>query len=590
MLSINASLVQLSIEQNLSRAQNGIAADIQRLSSGLRVNSAQDDPAGLQIAARMTSQVDGDGQALQNANNAISMSQVTDSSLAQISHQLQSMRTLAVEAANGSNSPSDLVDLNQEVERTLAQINQVASTTSFNGQSLLNGSGSTDRFQVGANAGDTVDMSSVGNMGCAALGSLQFASSTDLRTVNAGSGGAFAFAGTYTTNPIANLNFSIPYTPFIGGSASSAGAVPTDYAGVNASVISVDGNTITLNSNYGSEAGVASAIQQQLNSIHGGWYNVTVGAGITVTKTANAASAASAVGLSAVSGGNSAAFSGGAASAGQLGTTSTQAGMSVDGHVVSLTGDYSGDAGAMVAAIQSQLDHTAPGAYQVSGDASGISITKVGSIDAPVIADFSGTGANVFSQAPVAALVLKPGDLSIQVGSQAAIPIVGSFNTAESLASAIQSTVTGMDASVDTSNGELQLSAQAPFTLSGTQAQSGGSLDFASLNSQAQGNLTDVNVLSFSAATDALRRIDSALATVDSARAACGALQNRLDQVITNLQTSQLNTSAARSQIIDADFATVTANLASNQVLAKAGMALLAHANVTATLVLGLLK
>jgi flagellin len=155
---INTNVMSLNAQRNLSTSGGQLATALQRLSSGLRINSAKDDAAGLAIAERFTTQIRGLNQAARNANDGISLAQTGEGALAEITNNLQRIRELAVQAANSTNSASDREALNQEVEQRLAEIERVASQTSFNGQKILDGSFGTAAFQVGANAGETISI------------------------------------------------------------------------------------------------------------------------------------------------------------------------------------------------------------------------------------------------------------------------------------------------------------------------------------------------------------------------------------------------------------------------------------------------
>jgi flagellin len=155
---INTNVMSLTAQRNLNASQGDLSTAIQRLSSGLRINSAKDDAAGLAIATRMTSQINGLNQAVRNANDGISMAQTTESALGEVTNNLQRIRELAVEAANGTYSTADRAALDVEVQQRVAEIDRIASKTTFNGQNVLDGSLGTVSFQVGANVGDTVDV------------------------------------------------------------------------------------------------------------------------------------------------------------------------------------------------------------------------------------------------------------------------------------------------------------------------------------------------------------------------------------------------------------------------------------------------
>jgi len=166
---INTNLISLNAQRNLENNQMSLATSIQRLSSGLRINSAKDDAAGLAISQRMTSQVNGLTQAARNANDGISLSQTAEGGLGTITDLLQRVRTLAVQAANGTNSSSDRASLQAEVSQDTQEINRIANTTQFNGLNILDGSLNNAQFQVGANANQTINFS-IGSAQASSIG------------------------------------------------------------------------------------------------------------------------------------------------------------------------------------------------------------------------------------------------------------------------------------------------------------------------------------------------------------------------------------------------------------------------------------
>ena len=157
-LSINTNVMSLAAQRNLSRTETGLQTSIERLSSGLRVNSAKDDAAGLAIASRIDAQVRGLNVAIRNAGDAISLAQTAEGGLSEITNMLQRMRELAVQSANATNSTSDRANLNAEFQQLNTEITRQIGATSFNGIAVLN-TASTQSFQVGANAGQTIDVS-----------------------------------------------------------------------------------------------------------------------------------------------------------------------------------------------------------------------------------------------------------------------------------------------------------------------------------------------------------------------------------------------------------------------------------------------
>jgi len=199
-LQINTNLIALETQSNLNNTQNALALSIQRLSSGLKINSAQDDPAGLAIASRMTSQLNGLGQASSNASEGISMLQTADGGLASSSKLLQKMRTLVVQAANGTNSTTDLASIQAQITQLQANIQQVATQTQYNGINLLDGSLANLQFQVGANSGQIISFG-LGNAQQNALGN-NVVSLTG-KAGNA-SGSAITEAATAAAAPVVN--------------------------------------------------------------------------------------------------------------------------------------------------------------------------------------------------------------------------------------------------------------------------------------------------------------------------------------------------------------------------------------------------
>jgi len=168
---INTNIASLNAQRNLGVSQSALAVSLQRLSSGLRINSAKDDAAGLAISSRMTSQVNGLNQAARNANDGISLAQTAEGALGEISNNLQRIRELAIQSANSTNSATDRASLDSEAQQLISEITRVATQTSFNGLTLIDGSFTTKSFQVGANANQTIDVSSIASAKAQNLGS-----------------------------------------------------------------------------------------------------------------------------------------------------------------------------------------------------------------------------------------------------------------------------------------------------------------------------------------------------------------------------------------------------------------------------------
>ena len=189
MTTINTNVMSMTAQRNLSQSAGSLATSMQRLSSGLRVNSAKDDAAGLAISERMNAQVRGLNVAARNANDGISLAQTAEGALGKVGDMLQRMRELAVQASNATNSQTDRNALDAEVTSLKDEIGRVAGATKFNGTSLLDGSFSSQAFQVGANAGETITVSSIANVTLASLGG-----TTNIATASVAASGLSGFA------------------------------------------------------------------------------------------------------------------------------------------------------------------------------------------------------------------------------------------------------------------------------------------------------------------------------------------------------------------------------------------------------------
>jgi flagellin len=188
-MTINTNVVSLNAQRNLNTSQNSLAMSMQRLSSGLRVNSAKDDAAGLAISERMNAQTRGMNVAIRNGNDAISLSQTAEGALGKVGDMLQRMRELSVQAANATNGTGDRANLNAEYQQLGAEIGRTLSNTRFNGIAILAGGAGAQAFQVGANSGETVTVTTT-NM----------STNANITAVTGGGLTTAAAAGTAMTN------------------------------------------------------------------------------------------------------------------------------------------------------------------------------------------------------------------------------------------------------------------------------------------------------------------------------------------------------------------------------------------------------
>jgi len=373
---INTNISSLNTQRNVSASGASLATSIQRLSTGLRVNSAKDDAAGMAIAERMSAQVRGLNVAARNANDGVSLAQTAEGALGKIGEMVQRVRELAVQSSNATNTQTDRDALQQEVSELKSEIDRVAGSTNFNGTKLINGSFSSAKFQVGADAGESITVSSITNASLAGMGSVNRAS-------------------TQSSTAITDL-------------AATALA------------------DLTIN---GTDVGVLAA----------------------------------------------------------AGTTQERQAQVVD------------------------------------------AINRI-------------------------------------------------------------STTTSVGAYLDTANNQIVLTSSGNITLTGAAGAKTGFVAADSATAAASANMASLDISSYGGAQLAIQQADAALKQVNTARASLGALQSRFENAVSNIQIATENVTAARSRIMDTDFATETANMTRAQILQQAGNAMLSQANQMPQQVLALLR
>ena len=503
---INTNVASLTAQRNLNTSQSSLSTALQRLSSGLRINSAKDDAAGLAISARMTSQINGLNQAARNANDGISLAQTAEGGLSTAGDLLQRMRELAVQSANGTNSASDRASLQQEVSQLQQELNRVATTTQFNGLNVLDGNLNNAQFQVGANANQVISFS-IANAQANAIGN---------NTLAANSGGTMinAVAGTPTATFVANNVAAGTLT--IAGNGASSGAI-TVVAGMTGDKIAA-----AVNNASGSTNVTASATT---TAVLGGF------AAGNVSLTLNARS---------------------------TGAASTNNSVTVSATLSSTT-----DLSALTAAINNQ-----------SG-ATGIMATADLTTGKITLNQSQGLDIGVQNNTASTALTVT-GLGTASGGTGTAVTLTASGNTGDTA-------TVGALVRFNSSTGFTTTTSAAGVTATtGTSASALSSVGSIDVSTLTNGVPTGAN--------NALQIIDSALANINSSRAALGAMQNRFSNTIANLQTTSENLSASRSRIQDADFAAETAILTRAQILQQSGIAMLGQANALPQNVLSLLR
>ncbi|MEL1264274.1 flagellin [Pseudoxanthomonas putridarboris] len=282
---INTNTISLNAQRNLGTSGASLATTIQRLSSGLRINSAKDDAAGLAISERFSTQIRGLDVAVRNANDGISLAQVAEGSLTEIGNNLQRIRELSVQSANATNSASDRAALNAEVKQLTAEIDRVAKQADFNGTKLLDGSFSSQLFQVGANAGQAIAIDKVVDAKADALGGSLFAQAGFTATAS----GTTETTGTFSYNAATIAAFTITNdgvtTSFdaidIAASGSTYGSAP---AAATASQVA-KGNAIAaaVNAKTG-DTGITAEVNATTGAVtFSSWKEGQVGDQITST-------------------------------------------------------------------------------------------------------------------------------------------------------------------------------------------------------------------------------------------------------------------------------------------------------------------
>ena len=249
---INTNIASLNAQRNLNSSQNALALSLQRLSSGLRINSAKDDAAGLAISERFTAQIRGLNQAARNANDGVSLAQTAEGALGEVTNNLQRIRELAVQSRNATNSSSDRAALQVEASALKSEIDRVANQTAFNGVKLLDGSFANQVFQVGANAGETITVSGIVNSTSTSLGTYSRATVTGVAatTLTAITAGDLTINGT-SAGAVAASASATERAGAIRDAINSVAGTTGVYA------VNDTATTVTLSSNAGITVGLA---------------------------------------------------------------------------------------------------------------------------------------------------------------------------------------------------------------------------------------------------------------------------------------------------------------------------------------------
>jgi flagellin len=564
-LVLNTNVNALVAENSLSSSGASLATALQQLSSGLRINTAADDAAGYAIVQGMSAQIGGLNQASQNASAGVSLTQTAQGALTEITNDLQTMRDLAVESLNATNSAQDRADLNQQYSQLAADINNVAGTTQFNGVNLLDGSFQGATFQIGANAGQTITVSSVASATSGALGA-QYSNSVS--SAATGVIGAVNLANVSINGQALGTTGTVNTTAGLVNAINSAGIanITASTQVVGATITGAQGNTGTLVINGVATSAITSAgvaatdatnVAAAVNAISG-----STGVTATVNK------AGTGVTLNDASGGPIAvAYGAGstlvAANTG-LATTGTAIGATIAGTAA--------DAGTIV------INGTATAAYTENGtpatDATGIAqainaISATTGVTAAV--NTAGTGVNLTSVGGSAIKVSLTGTLTLlDTGFAPGLTTYGGDSFAVNYGGNTPGVVSIAGVAGDLTNSGL--------TAGTTAATQTGTV------------LANTSVLNTQDSNAAITAVNNALQQVATTGAQLGAYQNRFSAAITGLNVDSTNLQSARSSIQDTDYASATSQLSQAQILQQASTAMVAQANTVPQNVLTLLQ
>ena len=595
-LTINTNVASLNAQRNLGASQTDLNQSMQRLSSGLRINSAKDDAAGLAISDRMTAQIRGLNQAARNANDGISLAQTAEGALQESTNILQRMRELAVQSANDTNSETDRASLQAEVFQLQSELDRISETTQFNGRNLLDGTMKDATFQVGANAGVSQTISV----------SINSAKTADLSYV-----GTMIEAPNGTPEVGTDVSGSalVAGSLIVGGEevgASASGSAIDVATAINAAV---DGDDIAtaVNSQTFSFADVSLAVtpgDQEVNTLTFGAMANTGSSDVTLTVngvtatgdgTSNAITAAELAagfadyiangtasitgasgGVVAFTGSNDDALFTAAASASGADLVYTSAATSGDVAALATSGDFT----PTVTETTPGTADTVTGTYTVSVDGNGFVLTAADVDD----------GATVTAQ-DVAAVIDADANYSADVDDDGNLVITNSGGAAMTVAETnAGNTGEGItDSELGTLQGQISFDSDSDISIEEVTAGTFTSMGLSSVGN-ATTTIDQVDISTREGAMVAIESVDEALAHIDTIRGDLGAVQNRFESTIANLQNVSENLSAARSRILDADIAQETSNMTKQNILQQAGVSILAQANQAPQLALSLLQ
>ncbi|MCP1508036.1 flagellin [Pseudomonas marginalis] len=563
-LSVNTNITSLGVQKNLNKASDALSQSMNRLSSGLKINSAKDDAAGMQIANRLNNQVKGLNVAIANANNGVSIAQTAEGAMQESTNTLQRLRELALQAANGDKSDADRVSLQQEFTAKVGELNRIASTTTFGGRNLLDGSFNNVAFQIGANANETISFGMTDISSTALKGNYKEA----------------AVNGAAMTGLAATATGSV-----IGDKATVTGS-GTATALAAGDAITINGTSITLAS--GAVAAGAAAAAASVTAINA----QTATTGVTASNNAGVVSLSSSsaitIGATPATGPTALGMTAGTTATATPTTLGAAGSVSVNGNNVTWAANDT------IASVVTSLT-TAAGTGGAASFTNGrFQVTSGQGADIKLANNTSGS---------LSQLGLAAGTTQAKLTADTSISLNGvevkfkKGDTADAIVSSINSASTGVQASKNT-DGTLNLFADKDITVKDGSAGTGlaalGLTTVAAAGTKTavtmETTVSDLNILSAASSQQAIQALDDAMQQIDSQRSQLGAVQNRFASTVANLQSISQNSTAAKGRVEDADFASEAAELTKQQTLQQASTAILSQANQLPSSVLKLLQ
>ncbi len=577
-LTVNTNITSLSVQKNLNKAGDALSTSMTRLSSGLKINSAKDDAAGMQIANRLTSQVKGMTVAIANANNGTSIAQTAEGAMQESTNILQRLRELALQSANGDKSDADRASLQQEFTAKSGELTRIAQTTTFGGRNLLDGSFQNVAFQIGSDANQTIsfgmsDLSATGLKGTYSEAKLD----GSITTLSA------SVTGNAVTLPGGTA--AIPATPFVRTGAAYTAPTADE-------TFTINGDNVTIKN--------GDDIDAAIKAIN----DAAVSGGVVASKSGTdkivlTSAATAVVAGTTTSGLSTSTETGGAAAVAALpGKLAGPVQVNINGTNVDFAKD---DTLAQIAVKINDANGTDK--FGVTASVSTDGRLQLTSADGKAIKLGNGTGAAAAGGAgALAKLGLSAGTTEAKLGAATSVSLNGTEvkftagSTMADIVSSINSASTGVTASKNADN-TLNLFSTKTITVADGSAGTGlatlgltAAAATPTVATKMDTTVADLSILNAASAQQTIQALEGAIQQVDSQRSQLGAVQNRFDSTVANLQSISENSTAARSRVQDADFASEAAELTKQQTLQQASTAILSQANQLGSAVLKLLQ